>query len=813
MSEPTVRNLQPSESRYEPLPFDGLSPPTTPVNESLSLPMQELPTGAARPRFQGTALREDGSMMRDSFASSTFNAGGSVNSSVYALNPAGAAGGSTLSSTYLASYRDDPNADYQDESPEPTYASKAGPGYLEEKRAEYLSPRSQSKKWAIIGGGALLLVIIGVAVAVPIILNKNKDGSTSDSSSDSGNNSSSGPANTGSRNVVTGGDGSTVTMEDGTTFTYTNQFGGYWYFDPEDPFNNGARAQSWTPALNETFKYGVDAIRGVNLGGWLNTEPVIHASSHNCASHFKYGTHTCPFCYSVPALYEPYANGSISAVDEWTLSENMRADTANGGINQLEDHYKTFITEQDFVEIAAAGLNFVRIPLPYWAIETRGDEPFLEKTCWTYFLKAIEWARKYGIRINLDLHALPGSQNGWNHSGRLGTVNVLNGPMGYANAQRSLDYIRILAEFISQPQYKDVVVMFGITNEPQAPIIGADPLQRFYFEAYNIVRRAGGTGEGNGPMVSYHDGFLGLGNWAGFLPGADRIAMDLHPYLCFGGQSADPVSAFVNTPCTAWANNMNDSMSAFGLSAAGEFSNAINDCGLYVNGVNLGTRFEGTYPGGFPRVGSCDTVLDWQNWDDNTKQQYRELALSSMDALQNWFFWTWKIGNSSVYNTVMAPHWSYQLGLQNGWMPTDPRESVGRCGANHLFVGPLAPSATGGTGADTIPASVSEALAWPPPTLSNAGAIADLPSYTPTGAVSTLPAPTFTATSAHATSTIDAGNGWFNAQDTDGLMTDIAGCNYLDPWIGPTAAPPSPLCSANVAVRNAEVTGVPLHRR
>lgn len=407
--------------------------------------------------------------------------------------------------------------------------------------------------------------------------------------------------------------------------------------------------------------------------------------------------------------------------------------------------------------------------------------------------------------------------------------------MGYANAQRSLDYIRILAEFISQPQYKDVVVMFGITNEPQAPIIGQEPLERFYLEAYDIVRRAGGTGEGNGPMISYHDGFMGLNNWAGFLPGADRISMDLHPYLAFGGQSADPVSTFVNTPCTAWANNMNDSMSAFGLSAAGEFSNAINDCGLYVNGVNLGTRFEGTYPGDWARVGSCDTVLDWQSWDDDTKEQYRQFALSSMDALQvsrprqswlplsypysfsfphqNWFFWTWKIGNSSVSNTVMAPHWSYQLGLQHGWMPTDPRESVGKCGSTHLFVGPLAPSATGGTGADTIPASVSEEFAWPPPTLSNAGAITALPSYTPTGVVPTLPPPTFTATSGHKTTTIDVGNGWFNAQDTDGLMTDIAGCNYLDPWVGPTAAPPSPLCAANVVARNAEATGVPLHRR
>ena len=78
----------------------------------------------------------------------------------------------------------------------------------------------------------------------------------------------------------------------------------------------------------------------------------------------------------------------------------MVNDTANGGLNQMEDHYKTFIvsvlyillgsmftkvcqTEQDFAQIAGAGLNWVRIPLPWWAIEVRGDEPFLPKVAWT----------------------------------------------------------------------------------------------------------------------------------------------------------------------------------------------------------------------------------------------------------------------------------------------------------------------------------------------------------------------------------------------------------------------------------------------
>ena len=48
-------------------------------------------------------------------------------------------------------------------------------------------------------------------------------------------------------------------------------------------------------------------------------------------------------CHSVPALYEKYVNTSNPAFDEWDLSQNMAADTANGGLQQLENHYKTFI--------------------------------------------------------------------------------------------------------------------------------------------------------------------------------------------------------------------------------------------------------------------------------------------------------------------------------------------------------------------------------------------------------------------------------------------------------------------------------------
>ena len=48
--------------------------------------------------------------------------------------------------------------------------------------------------------------------------------------------------------------------------------------------------------------------------------------------------------------------------------------------------------------------------------------------------------------------------------------------MGLANAQRTLDYIRIITEFISQPEYRNVVPLFGIINEALVTTIGKDQM-------------------------------------------------------------------------------------------------------------------------------------------------------------------------------------------------------------------------------------------------------------------------------------------------------------------------------------------------
>lgn len=163
-----------------------------------------------------------------------------------------------------------------------------------------------------------------------------------------------------------------------------------------------------------------------------------------------------------------------------------------------------------------------------------------------------------------------------------------------------------------------------------------------------------------------------------------------------------------------------------------------------------------------------------------------------MESLQNWFFWTWKIGPSSKTGTVSAPFWSYQLGLTNGWVPTDPREAIGKCNSigaplDKPFSGTFQAWQTGGDPA-AKPTAAAAYDEWPPKTLGSIAAASYLPTYTPTAPIVTLSGPA-------ATNGVNGGDGWYDKSDTTPMMTRIAGCSYPDAYSAATlAAPTGPVC-------------------
>lgn len=71
-----------------------------------------------------------------------------------------------------------------------------------------------------------------------------------------------------------------------------------------------------------------------------------------------------------------------------------------------KEHYDSFITAEDFVNVKNLGYDHIRVPMDYILIET-DDYEFVESG-FAYIDFAIENCRKNGLNMVLDLHRTPG---------------------------------------------------------------------------------------------------------------------------------------------------------------------------------------------------------------------------------------------------------------------------------------------------------------------------------------------------------------------------------------------------------------------
>lgn len=414
-------------------------------------------------------------------------------------------------------------------------------------------------------------------------------------------------------------------------------------------WDDSAQANEKVPALNKDWgSYAKNPARGVCLGGWLSLEPFITPSL------FNYDT-------------------KLGIADEWSLSQKLGSDMPK----TLEDHYASFVTEQTFKDIQAAGLDHVRIAFSYWAVQIYDDDPYLFRTSWRYLLRAIEWARKYGIRVNLDLHGIPGSQNGWNHSGRRGTIGWLNGTDGDTNAQRALDIHDRLSKFFAQDRYKNIITHYGLCNEPRMTFLAWSDVIAWTENAYKLVRK-----NGIKALVIFGDGFMGLDNWQGKMTGYDDMVLDVHQYVIFNENQIDFThQEKVEYACDGWTKQAEESMdrsTGYGPTIFAEWSQADTDCAKYLTGPGTGTRWEGTYDTGnkatsilTPRCPlknnkcSCTKAnadpSDWSKEYKSFLKMFAEAQMHSFEKGWGWWYWTWK--------TESAAQWSYEAGLKAGVLP------------------------------------------------------------------------------------------------------------------------------------------------
>ncbi|KAI0749793.1 glycoside hydrolase [Daedaleopsis nitida] len=409
------------------------------------------------------------------------------------------------------------------------------------------------------------------------------------------------------------------------------------------PTATGTATEAGTsPSASATpFSYGKDTIRGVNLGGWFVLEPWI-----------------------TPSIFENTDNADI--IDEYTFGQMQDHDHA---LNVLQNHWDTWITEDDFAAIKAAGLNHVRMQVGYWSVPitsadtnyTTSVDPYIPGA-WPYLLRALGWAKDHSLHVILDLHGAPGSQNGYDNSGRRGSAGWAQGN----NVARTVDIVRFIAD-----QIGGMIDVLELLNEPggwQSDI--ANVISNFYLDGYKAVRDAAG----DSLKVMIGDAFLGVGSWDGFLmpPDAQGVLMDYHEYQIFNYDQIEmSQDEHINYSCQVLETLSNYAKSNL-YTVSGEWSTAITDCAKWLNGRGVGARWDGTWQANQPTFGSCDGYTgDSSTWSDDYKKflrKYFESQIAIGEAVQGWTFWTWKAEN--------ADDWSYQKGVEGGWIPTDPTDRL-----------------------------------------------------------------------------------------------------------------------------------------
>lgn len=222
-------------------------------------------------------------------------------------------------------------------------------------------------------------------------------------------------------------------------------------------------------------------LQGVNLGGWLIVEK-----------------------WMTPSLFV-----ASNAKDEFTLSQT------DEGRKAIKKHRDTFIQEEDFIWMHRNGVQAIRLPVGYWALH--GGSPYIEQ------LKYIDWtfemALKYDLEVVLDVHALQGSQNGNDHSGKIGRSEWFTNT---AFREESLHSVIEIAK-----RYKDHPKLWGyqIINEPKFGIFHLK-LRQYYRNAYDQLIHILHPGT----RLIFSDGYtprlLSNAMWYSKRP----VTMDIHLY-------------------------------------------------------------------------------------------------------------------------------------------------------------------------------------------------------------------------------------------------------------------------------------------
>lgn len=376
-----------------------------------------------------------------------------------------------------------------------------------------------------------------------------------------------------------------------------------------------------------------EQLYGVALGGWLVLEP-----------------------YITPSLFDVFVN-TLAAnatenvpVDEYTYCQQLGEAEAT---LRLTQHWLTWITEDDIAAIAKCGLNMVRIPVGYWLFARLADDPYVAGAE-SYLDAALGWCKTHGLVAWVDLHGVPGLQNGFDNLGKRGPVGWLNTTANINTTVATLDYIF--------GKYGNMLAVVGIevVNEPLGPKLNMTTVEALYEQEY---WRARSRHHVDGTLV-FHDAFEGIGYWDLVMSNSlyYNVVIDLHHYEVFTGlQLATLLDGHVAN-IENYAQGLVEHRGNH-TAVVGEWLAALTDCAPWLNGVNMGARYNGTFDGN-EYVGTCDNITDIKRWLKQQKRNTRafvEAQLDNYNRTSGWVFWCWK--------TESTIEWDFKRLVEYDLMP------------------------------------------------------------------------------------------------------------------------------------------------
>eukprot|EP01117_Protostelium_nocturnum_P007688 TRINITY_DN2761_c0_g1_i2.p1 TRINITY_DN2761_c0_g1~~TRINITY_DN2761_c0_g1_i2.p1 ORF type:complete len:504 (-),score=177.14 TRINITY_DN2761_c0_g1_i2:26-1537(-) len=332
-------------------------------------------------------------------------------------------------------------------------------------------------------------------------------------------------------------------------------------------------------------------------------------------------------------------------IDEWTYCKYARDNSNTTMMNALKDHWNNFITNDDLSTAARAGITHLRVAIPYWSVCTdeelqKEGEPYFTGQ-WPAIENLLKMAKKNGLKCILDLHAVPGSQNGFDNSGRSGDLN-----WGTGNTmERTLTYLERIAQRVQAMETDEslvnAVVGIELVNEAYTPKLtgGMATLKKYYQDGYKVVRKYLSA---KNYYIVIEMGFDST-TWNNFMtaPDYENVILDLHIYQCFdAGLRNAPYNTHLEIACKNAPNDivLKQSLPSF----VGEWSAAYKVDSAYADAE--------PYP-------------DSQQQIDFMKQYVlAQMRSYEFNPSFGWFYWTLK--------TEHAPMWDFLAGLSGGWIPT-----------------------------------------------------------------------------------------------------------------------------------------------